>query len=57
MNKQLGILLLDCVHSNFFEQENIRNLPEHEIYEEMILPLHEFEPDNYDKKMDEILHL
>lgn len=55
MDKQFGILLLDCVHSGFFEQENIRNLPEHEVYEEMYLPLHEFDPKQYDKKMDDAI--
>jgi len=53
MNAQYGAKLLDCVHANFFEQENIRNLPEHEIYEEMVLLLNEFNPDSYNKKMDD----
>lgn len=37
MDKQFGILLLDYVYPNFFDQENICNLPAHEVYEEMFL--------------------
>jgi len=53
MNKQDYILLLDYMYPNFFERENIRNLPDEWICDEMILPLDEFEQNKYDKKLDD----
>lgn len=53
MNKQDYISLLDCMYQNFFERENIRNLPEQWICDEMILHLNEFEPNKYDRKLDD----
>lgn len=50
MNKQDFILLFDRMHPNFFKSEEIRGLPEDEIFEEMLLPLDEFDINIYDKK-------
>lgn len=55
MNKQDGILLLDCIHPNFFASEDIRNLPEDCVFEEMIMSLDEFEANTYDKKLDDTI--
>ena len=49
MNKQDYILLLDCIHPNFFEGEIIRGLSEELVFDEMILPLNEFDIHKYDK--------
>ena len=40
------------MHPGFFEKEQIRSIDEGEIYEEMILPLDEFDPDIYQKIFD-----
>ncbi len=53
MNKQEGILLLDSIYPNFFERENIRNIPDEWICDEMILSLDEFESYKYDKPLDD----
>lgn len=53
MNKQEYILLFHSIYPNFFERENIRNLPDEWVCDEMVLPLEEFDPHKYDKKMDD----
>ncbi len=53
MNKQESILLLNGIHPNFFEGEDVRDIPNEEIYDEMILSLDEFEPCKYDKRLDD----
>ncbi len=51
MNKQESVELFTQLHPNFFESESIRGLPEEWIYDEMVLPLDEFDPGKYDKKL------
>ena len=53
MNKQDCLLLLDRMYPNFFQRDNIRNLPDEWICDEMILSLDEFEPNKYNKKLDD----
>lgn len=53
MNKQEGILLLDSMYPNFFERENVRNIPDEWICDEMILSLDEFDPCKYDKTFED----
>lgn len=52
MNKQDLITLMDRMYPGFFQQENIRNLPEETVYDEMLLPLADFQPCIYDKSLD-----
>ncbi len=41
------------MHPGFFEKENIRSIEDEKwIYEEMILPLDEFDPNAYQKTFD-----
>lgn len=53
MNKQDSILLLNSIYPNFFERDIVRGLPEELIFEEMILPLNEFDINKYNKKLDD----
>ena len=53
MTKQEGLLLFNNMHPNFFENENIRNMPDAWICAEMVLALDQFEPLRYDKKLDD----
>lgn len=53
MTKQEGILLFNSMHPDFFESEHIRKLPDDWIFDEMVLPLDEFEPCRYDRKLAE----
>lgn len=53
LNKHDYISLFNSIHPNFFESENIRNLPDDEVYEEMFLPLNEFDINIYDKDLDD----
>lgn len=50
MNKQECVQLFNRLHPNFFENEFIASLPEEYIFDEMILPLKEFDESVYDKK-------
>lgn len=50
MNEYEG--LFNGMHPGFFERENIRALPEGEIFSEMILPLGEFDGSKYDRDLD-----
>ena len=52
MTRQEGILLFHSMHPDFFENENIRNMPDEWICEEMILSLDKFKPCIYDRKLD-----
>lgn len=52
MNRQEGILLFNSMHPDFFEQEYIRALPEGAVFDEMILPLGNFDADKYEKHFD-----
>lgn len=53
MTKQEGILLFNRMHPNFFEETDIRNLPDEWIYDEMVLSLNKLEPCKYDRKLDD----
>lgn len=53
MNKQDFTALMNSIYPGFFEKEYIRNLPDDCICDEMVLPLDEFNPSLYDKKMDD----
>lgn len=53
MNKQDYVLLLDCIHPNFFESETVCGLPEESVFDEMILPLNEFNLYKYDKHLND----
>lgn len=50
MNQQESMVLFHRMHPDFFEKENIRNLPEECVFEEMILPLREFDMAGSDPK-------
>ena len=52
LDKQECILLFDCLHPNFFESEPVCSLPEEYIFDEMILPLNEFDTCKYHKEFD-----
>lgn len=52
MNRQESILLFQSIYPNFFEEEMIRGLPEEEVYDEMLLPLKEFDINRYNKIME-----
>lgn len=51
MNKQEFELLFNSIYPDFFEREDIRCLPEDQIYDEMILSLGEFDPCKYNKNL------
>ena len=51
MTKQEGMLLFNSMHPNFFEEDDIRNLPDEWIFDEMVLSLDKFEPCKYDRKL------
>lgn len=53
MEKRDCISLLYAISPNFFEREDIRGLPEELIFEEMLLPLAEFDMCRYDKKLED----
>ena len=53
MNKQDYILLLNCIYPNFFEREIVRGLPDELVFDEMILPLSEFDMHTYDKNLED----
>lgn len=53
MTKQDYISLFNSMHSGFFEDESVKCLSEGEFFEEMLLPLKEFDPDIYKKKLPE----
>lgn len=52
MNRQESISLFNGIHPNFFDREYIRALPEGEIFDEMILPLADFDADKNAKHAD-----
>lgn len=49
MDKQGNILLFERIYPNFFESDTIRSLPEGLFFDEMLLPLSEFDIRKYDK--------
>ena len=53
MNKQDCILLFKSIYPNHFEREVVRGLPDDLVFDEMILPLDEFDIHKYDKKFDD----
>jgi len=53
MNQNDYIALLDSMYLGFFDRENIRNLPDEWICDEMLLALEEFDPNIYDKELDD----
>ena len=52
MNKQEIVTLFNSMRPDFFEREYIRALPGEEIFDEMILPLADFDADKYEKIFD-----
>lgn len=48
MDKQEYIELFNSVNPGFFEKEYIKKLPDNAFFDEMILPLNEFEPKKYE---------
>lgn len=55
MTKQDAITLMNYMHPNFFESEHIRTLPEKWVHDEMILSLDEFDPNRYEKVLDDTI--
>lgn len=51
MNRQDYIALFNSLHPNFFEQDYIRAIPENVIFDEMVLPLDEFDESAYRKDL------
>lgn len=45
--------LFENIYPGFFHRESIRTLPKEYIHDEMILPLSEFDPHQYEKELDE----
>lgn len=52
MTKQEAIQLFNSMHPNFFEEADIQALPDKWIFDEMALSLDKFDPDKYDRKLD-----
>ncbi|MCM1166773.1 MAG: GNAT family N-acetyltransferase [Lachnospiraceae bacterium] len=52
MDKRDFTALFNALHPNFFESAHIRALPEEYVFEEMILPLDEFDPSVYERRLD-----
>lgn len=53
MDRQDGILLMECIQPGFFEREYIKNLPAELICDEMVVKLSEFDDSQYEKKFDD----
>jgi len=53
MNNQECILLFNSIYPDHFDREVVRNLPEELYFDEMILPLNEFDLHKYDKKFED----
>lgn len=51
MTKQDYISLFNSMHKGFFEGEGVKSLSEGEVFEEMLMPLKEFDIGKYDKKL------
>lgn len=51
MNNQDCILLFNSIYPDHFGREVVRNLPDELYFDEMILPLNEFDLNKYDKKL------
>ena len=52
MEKQDAVTLVHSMHPDFFEREYIRSILEDWIFEEMLLPLENFDPGRYEKSFD-----
>ena len=52
MDKQAYIVLFHQMHPGFFEQPDIRAIPEDRVFDEMILRLDTFNEHLYEKKLD-----
>ena len=52
MEKQEAMILFNCMHPHFFEQEYLQNLSAEWIFDEMVLKLDEFDPHMYEKPLD-----
>ncbi|MGN1118932.1 MAG: GNAT family N-acetyltransferase [Oscillospiraceae bacterium] len=52
MNTQESISLMRSIHPNFFESENLSKMPDGAVFEEMLLPLDEFDCDRYQREFD-----
>ncbi|MBQ7926317.1 MAG: GNAT family N-acetyltransferase [Lachnospiraceae bacterium] len=52
MEKQDAVTLFHSMHPDFFEREYIRSILEDWIFEEMLLPLENFDPGRYEKSFD-----
>lgn len=50
MDKQEYIALFQSLHPGFFEREGIRDMPEEHVFDEMILPLEDFDAHKYEKQ-------
>ena len=53
MDKQDYILLFNCLYPDFFENEDVCNMPEEYVFDEMILPLAEFDLHKYEKNLED----
>lgn len=53
MEKKDCIFLFNSIHPNFFESSSVRGLSEGQSFDEMFLPLDEFEPSLYEKEFDD----
>lgn len=51
MNINEYIFLFERLHPNFFEDNGIKSLPEEFVFDEMILPLSQFDPNKYSKTL------
>lgn len=53
MNKNDYITLFNSVNPDLFEREDIKKLPDNAFFEEMLLPLGEFDMHKYDKSFED----
>ncbi|MGN0604258.1 MAG: GNAT family N-acetyltransferase [Oscillospiraceae bacterium] len=53
MNKNDYITLFNSVNPDLFEREDIKKLPDNAFFEEMLLPLDEFDVHKYKKSFDD----
>ncbi len=51
MDREQVIALYNRVYPGFFELESIRSMPAGEVFDELILPLRQFDPSVYDKPL------
>ena len=53
MTKQEGVLLFNSMYPNFFEEDDIKNLPDGWIFDEMILSLDKSDSSKYNRTLDD----